>query len=196
MLNINKDVTKYLIRPLVGIDIGNELRPVVLKDRLGFFVVNPKPASNDLLVDVIKPVLFEGAAFQAVVDLGLFGATKMKNTSHIELLTQDLGLIAVAGDAIQNEEIDIGLEATGLHHAVDLRRPKPDGNVVGNKLSFAGIVEESLAVIGPDIHRAKNIAASTMIKAGDCSENFALGSFAGTRGAKEKEGLINHDSCN
>ena len=71
MLNINKDVAKYLIGPLVGIDIGNELGPVELKDRFGFFLVNPESARDHLFVDVIQTVILEGTEFQAVVNLGL-----------------------------------------------------------------------------------------------------------------------------
>ena len=42
-------------------------------------------------------------------------------------------------------------------------------------------MKEGLAEFGPHIYRAKDIAAGAMIKAGDGAENFALGSFAGTR---------------
>jgi hypothetical protein len=57
-------------------------------------------------------------------------------------------------------------------------------------------MKERLAEFGAHIHRAKNIAAGAMIKAGDGAENFALGSFAGPRCAEEKKGFVDHDGSN
>jgi hypothetical protein len=120
----------------------------------------------------------------------------MENAADIEFGRQDLGLVAVARNAVEHEEIDVGFESVGLHHFVDLRRPEADADVVRHELAFARIVKEGLAEFGPHIYRAKDIAAGAMIKAGDGAENFALGSFAGSRSAEEKEGFVNHDQSN
>jgi hypothetical protein len=52
MLNINKDVTKYLVRPLVGVDVGDQFFAIKFEDRLGFFLVNLESPLDHLLVDV------------------------------------------------------------------------------------------------------------------------------------------------
>jgi hypothetical protein len=110
----------------------------------------------------------------------------MENAAHVELGTEDLGLVAIAGDAVEHEEIDVGLESTGVDHRVDLRRPEADADVVWDELALARIMKEGFAEVGTHIDRAKDIAAGAMIKAGDGAENFALGSFAGSRSTEEK----------
>ena len=57
-------------------------------------------------------------------------------------------------------------------------------------------MQERLAEVGADIDGAKDIAARAMIETGNRSENFALGSFAGTRCTEEKKSFVNHDQCN
>jgi hypothetical protein len=193
MLDIVEDIAKDLVGPLVGVDVGDELGAVEIEDGLGFFLVNLQAALDDLFVDVVEPVVFEGTAFQAVVDLGSVGTGEMEDAVHFELGTEDFGLVAIAGYAVEHKEIDVGLEAAGSDHGVDLRRPEADADVVGHELAFARIMEKGLAKVGAHIDRTKDVAAGAMIKAGDGAKNFALGSFAGSRGTEKKKGFVNHD---
>ena len=196
MLDVVEDVAKDLVGPLVGVDVGDEFWAVEIEDGLRFLLVSPEPAFDDLFVDVVEPVVFKGPALQTVIDLGFVGAGEMENAAHIELGAENLGLVAIARDAVEHEEIDVGLESIGLHHLVDLCRPEADADVVRHELAFARIGKKGLAELGAHIDRAKDIAAGAMIKAGDGAENFALSSFAGSRRAEEKKGFVNHDHIN
>lgn len=196
MLDGIEDVAQNLIRPLIGVDVGGELRAVKIEDGLGFFLVHFLAAFDHLDIDVVEPVFFERSALEAIIDLGLVRALKMENAAHVEAGTEDLGLVDITGNAIEDEEVDIGFESTGLDHGIDLIGPKPDGNIVRDELAFAGILQEGLAEIRTHVDGAKDIATSAMKKAGDGAENFALSAFAGTGGAKEKKGFIKHDFVN
>jgi hypothetical protein len=192
MFDMVEDIAQDLVGPLIGIDVRGELGSVKLKDGHGLFHVNFLAALNHFDINIIEPVLLEGATLEAVVDLGFVRALQMEDAADVEFIAEDLRLVDVAGNAIENEEIDVGFEASGLHHAIDLIGPKADRNIVRNQLAFARILQKSLAEIGADIDGAKNIAAGAMKKAGDGAENFTLGSFARTRSTKKKEGFIKH----
>lgn len=185
VLNVDKDVAQDLKRPLIGVDVRDQLGAVKVENGPGFILIDPESARDDLFVNVVEPVFFERPPLQPFVDFGLIGAGQVENAPDIELALQHLGLAAIAGNTVEHEEIDIGLEAARLHHAVDLHGPHADGNVVRHELAFAGVFEESLTEIGTNIDGTEDIAAGAMVKAWNRAEDFALGSFSRSRCAKE-----------
>jgi hypothetical protein len=196
LLDVGQDIAKDLIRPLIGIDVGDEFGSVILEHGLGFLFVGTEPARDDLVVDVVEAVVLERAALQAVVNLGLVGAGEMEHPADVDFGAENLGLVAIARDAIEHEEIDVGLETARTHHAVDLRGPESDADVVGHELASAGVFDKSLAEGRSYIHGAENVATGAVIKTGNRSNDFALGSFARPRCAEEKEGFVDHDFGN
>src|ERR1700677_360568 len=104
----------------------------------------------------------------------------MENTAYVELIAENLRLVNIAGNAVQHEKIDIGLESPGLDHCRNLRRPETDCDVIRDKLAFARVLQECFSVLGANVDGTKHIAASQMKKTRNRSDNFALGAFAGT----------------
>src|SRR5256885_16924880 len=65
--------------------------------------------------------------------------------------------------------------------------PELDRRFVRNEFTLAGIFQKGLADRAVSFQAAKNIAARAVEKIWDGAENFALGSFAGARSAKQKD---------
>jgi hypothetical protein len=127
-----EDVAKDLIGPLIGINVGDQLIAVEFEDGLGLFFIDFLASLDHFNIDVIKSVFFQCATLEAIVDLGFIRALEMEDSADVELVAEDLGLIDIAGNSVENEEVDVGLEASGLNHAVNLVRPQTDCNIVGN----------------------------------------------------------------
>jgi len=180
-----EDIAQDLIGPLISIDVGDQLLAVEVEDGRGFFHVNFLATFDHFDVDIVETILFQRPALQAVVNLVFVRAFEMENTADVEAVAEDLGLVDIAGNAIEDEEVDVGLETASLDHAVNLVGPEADRNIVGDQLAFTGILQKGFAEIGANINSPKNIATGAMKKAGNGTENFTLGSFAGTRSAKK-----------
>jgi len=188
-----KNIAQDLVGPLVGIDVGDDFGAVEIEDGFGFFRVDFQAAFDDFVIDVVEAIFLQRAAFQAVVDFGFVGAGEMEDAADIQFRFEHFGLVEIARDAVEDEKIDLGFEPASPFHAFDLRGPEPDGDIVGDKLAFAGIAEEGLAEIGTNVDGAENIAAGAVIEAGNGAENFALGAFAGAGRAKKEKRFIGHD---
>lgn len=178
VLNIIEDVPEDLVGPLVGVDICGEFWAVKLENGFGFLLVDAEAAFDDFFVDIVETVFLEGPALEAVVDFGLVFALKVEDSADVERGAEDLGLTSIAGNAVEHEEVDVGFEASGLDHGIDLGGPEVDSYVIGDELSFAGIVKKSLAELGTDVERTEHVSAGAVIETGDGAEDFALGALA------------------
>src|ERR1051325_8389783 len=97
-----------------------------------------------------------------------------------------------AGCAIEDEGVAFGLEAAFHGGGFDVFAPELDGELVGDELALAGILEEGATegVIHAQI--AEDGTAGAMEEIGDAAEDLALGALAGARRAEEKDGAIFH----
>jgi len=93
--------------------------------------------------------------------------------------------VDVPGDAVEYEEVDVGLEEVGLDLGVDLCFPEPDGQFVGDEFSLAGVVDELLADLRAGVQGAEGVPAGEMEEAGDAAEGFPLGAFTAAGGTEE-----------
>src|SRR3954469_19396695 len=110
----------------------------------------------------------------------------MEHLLHIDQVVHDLGLANISRDAVEHQDVDVGLERVRVYGRIDLRFPKLDGYFIRHELALARILEEGGADLRPSIDRPKHISAGAVKKARDASEGVALGAFAAARGA-EKE---------
>ena len=185
VFDVVQDIAQDLVGPLVGVDFSDQLGAVIIEHRFGFLIVDLEAALDDIGIDVVQSVFLQGASLQAVEDLGFVGAEEMEDAVDIEAGAEDFRLVDVAGNAVEHEEVDVGLEASGFFHRLDLLRPEFDGDVVGNELAFAGIFQKSLAQGRADIDGAKDVAAGAVKEAGNGADDFALSAFTGTWSPKE-----------
>ena len=178
VLDIVEDVAEDLVGPLVSVDIRGEFGAVKLENGLGFLLVDAEALLDDFLVDIVEALFLEGPALEAVVDFALVLTLEVKDAADIDRGGEDFGLVGITGDAVEHEELDVGLETSRLNHGIDLRRPEVDGQVIGNELPLAAILEKSLAELGTDVDCPKDVAAGAVKETGDGAEDFALGALA------------------
>jgi hypothetical protein len=188
-----EDVAEDTNGRLGGVDGMDDGLGIELEDVAGFAFVGLEPALDDLDVGVVEPVFLEGATLDAGDEFTVVRAAQVQDHEDIEGFGKDLGLLPVARDAVQDEEILIGLELAGLGVGADVVVPELDGKLVGDELSLAGVLEEGASEFGFRAEAAEDITAGTVIVTGDGAEDFALGTFAGARSAEEEDGLITHE---
>jgi len=99
------------------------------------------------------------------------------------------GLLAIAGDAVEHEEIDLGFKDVGFDAVFDVGLPELDGEVIGHELAAAGVFDEFLAEGCAGVEGAKDIATGEVMEAGDMAEDLTLGAFAAAGGTEDEEGL-------
>src|SRR4051812_32896454 len=116
----------------------------------------------------------------------------MKHLFHVDELVHDPRLADISRNAVEHQDIDIGLKRVRVHGRIDLRFPELDGNFVRHQLAFARVVEKSGAHLRPRVDRSKYISTGAMKKARDTAEGASLGSLAAAGRAKKKIGLVFH----
>lgn len=173
---------------LAGVDFGDEGGGVVLEDGFGLGLVGGEAFLDDGVAGVVEAVVFEGAFAEAAGEFGAVGAGEVEDLEDLDVLLHVAGLLDVAGDAIEDEEVDLGFELVGFDTVFDVGLPELDGEVIGYELAAAGVFDEFLAEGGAGVEGAEDIAAGEVVEAGDAAEDDALGAFAAAGGAEDEEG--------
>ena len=139
---------------------------VMVEQRLRFPLVSFQPLPDDFLIRIVEPIVLDGSLLQTRDDL----ARDLDSSDEKPFFTSINGSIRsawrnIARDAVEDKIVDVRLELMGVHTELNADTPELDGNLIGNKLTLAGIVEKCLAERGAGIDRAENIAACAMEKA-------------------------------
>lgn len=103
---------------------------------------------------------------------------------------EDERLLDAARDAVEDENIDVGLEHVKIGAGVDLDFEIADREFVGDELAFAGVGNELLPDRGAGVHGAEGVPHREVVKTGDGPEDFALGSLAAAGCPEENKGLV------
>lgn len=186
-----QDIEQNFHRGLGGVDHLDTL-PIMVEHRFGFRFVGFKATLNHLLIGIVQAIVFERTFLEARKKLTSIRTGKVENFLHIDDFIHDPCLADVAGNPVEDEHIDIGLEFMRIDSGIDPRLPKLDRDFVRNEFSLARIFKEGAAHFGASVEGSKNITTGAMKKARDRADGTALGSFATTGGAKEKIRRVFH----
>src|ERR1035437_5048413 len=187
---MTQNVGQHLDGRLVGIDAMDEVPTVKFQDRLGLVFIDMQPVADHAEVRIVKPAVLDRAALDTGDEVFLGGRFHVKDRRDIERVFKDSCLLHVAGNAIKHERVGFGVEATGLYVVLDKMAPQFNGRLVGHELAAPGVFNKRPAqrTVRPQI--AEHIAAGTMEKIGNHPDDFTLGAFAHTGGAKEKDAAV------
>ena len=172
------------------INFVNDAGRVVIQDGCGFVFVHLKASTNDLLIGVIKAILFQCAPPHAH-DHGVYiTAHQMDDVQHFQVGVERHGLPGTARDAIKYQQVLLGLVDTQDRLRVDVLLPHGNGQFVGDQFSSGTALQELFAQVAGHIKRAKHIATGQVVEAGDMPENLALRSLAYAGCSEEQDGLV------
>ena len=154
---------KHLRGALGGIDLDDVLGRIAREERTGLFLVNIPAMADDLFARIIGTVLLQSPAPQALDHLLLVGTDEMHNLQHLDMSGEQLGLLGIAGNSIENEQVGIGLVVVENLPRVHVLLPELYGDVVRYEGSARGVLADLLAQLGVDIDGAENIAAGEVL---------------------------------
>ena len=100
---------KHLGWTLGGIDLDDVLGRIEGEERTGLLLVDIPTMANDLFARIIGAVFLQGAAPETLDHLLLVGTDEMHNLQHLDMRGEQLGLLGIAGNSIENEQVGIGL---------------------------------------------------------------------------------------
>jgi hypothetical protein len=127
---------------------------------------------------------------QAAVEFLTVRAGEMENLEHFDIICQYFRLTYVPGDAVENEEIDVGFEKVGVFAVGDVSPPELDREIIWYQLALAGIVDKLLAQRSAGIEGSENVAAGKMVKPGNPAQNGPLGALAASGGSENEKGAV------
>ena len=193
ILNWSQDVQDPLQNHGWGahrINFVNDAGWVVTQDGCSFVFVHLKASTNDLLIGVIKAILFQGAP-PHTHDHGVYiTAHQMDDIQHFQVGVERHGLPGTARDAIKYQQVLLGLVDTQDRLRVDVLLPHGNGQFVGDQFSSGAALQELFAQGAGHIKRAEHIATGQVVEAGDMPENLALRSLADAGCPEEQDGLV------
>lgn len=172
---------------LGGVDVGDPFAGVEVEHGFAFFLVGADAAFDGFVAGVVEAVFLEGALADAAVEFLTVRAGEVEDVEDVDERFHEAGLFDVAGNAIEHEEIDIGLDEVHFGAGVDICLPELDGEFVGDEFAAAGVFDEFLAEWGTGIEGAEDFTADEMDEAGDAAEDGSLGAFAAAGGSEDQE---------
>src|SRR5437899_5831479 len=104
----------------------NQFLSVVIEDWLAFALIGFLPVPNHIDVGVVEAILLQRSALKPLNQLIYLGAAQVKNRHNIERFLEHFSLVRVAGDAIQNQCIRLGMEPARAGAVVNEFAPKLD----------------------------------------------------------------------
>ena len=187
-----EDRSQDLDGRLRGVDHLDEVGGIEFQEIPGFLFIDLEPALNDFEIGVIETVLLEGPPLHPVDQLSIVRAGEIEEDEDLEGFLEDLGLAAVAGYAIEDEEMVEGIEEVGLGLGLDVFTPESDGELIGHEPALAGVLEEGAAEFGFGLEPAEDFATGAVMVTGNGAEDLALGALAGAWGTEQQDGAVPH----
>ena len=166
-------------RRLGGVDGVNEAVAVMVEHRPGLGLVHLEPVSDGVEVGVVEPVFAQGPGLKPLDHDVEILAEKIQHADDVEGVVEELSLGGVAGNAVEQQCVGLGIEGSVVDPVLDVIMPEFDGGLVGDKLPLAGVVEEGLAnrVLHPQV--AEEVAAGDVQVGGDAAKDLPLRALAG-----------------
>ena len=106
--------------------------------------VHFEPMPDDVKVGVVQTVFLESATLESVNERIEIGAVQEKDRFHIQQAIKHLGLMQIAGDAVQHEHIGLGIETASAFGVLDEISPELYGRLIGHELAATGVFDENL----------------------------------------------------
>ena len=179
------DVGVHLQRRLRGLDLEDDRRVVGPQGLHGLLVVDLQAPTDDLLIDVIQTVLAEGTGAEAILGVLEVGDAEVEDLDDVERLAQHLGLLGIAGQAVEHQRGMPRDEHLLQAEDLDVPLPDADGQLVGHEQAARGVTDDlaaELAVLGK---LAEQVAAGDVDDAGQLAEHGALRPLAAAGHAEE-----------
>ena len=187
-----KNIEDHFGGSLGGVDFADESASVMLQQRAAFGLVGFEAFFNHLVTGIVEPVFFKGAFFEAFGEFAKITNGKMKDANDLDHIVHNDGLLDIARDAIENEEIDIGFKSVRTDGILDASCPEFDGDFGGNEQAFAGVFQKPLPQWGACIEGTEDISAGKMKKTGNGAEGASLGAFAAAGSTEYEESFVTH----
>ncbi|GIT77693.1 MAG: hypothetical protein Ct9H300mP32_0750 [Verrucomicrobiota bacterium] len=165
-------------RCLGRVDRVNEVVAIMLEHRSGLGLVHFKPVANGVEVGVVEPVFAQCPGLKPLDHDVEILAEKIQYTDDIEFVVEELSLSGIAGDSVEQQCVGLGIEDSIADTVLDVVMPEFDGGLVGDKLPFAGVVEEGLAKWVLYLQIAEEITAGDVQIGGDATKDFPLCALA------------------
>ena len=127
---------------------------------------------------VIDAVFADGPAADAVNHRLKINRLKMHDADDINVFLQDLGLNAVSRNAVEDQQVFVGLEVREHAEPVEMPFPDADGDLIGDEHSLGGEAADLTTFGRVDVERAEDVATREVIEAGDLAQDSPLRSFA------------------
>lgn len=177
-------------RVLGGINVGDQIIGIIIKQRLGFVLIGLEPPGDHFVAGVVETVFLEGAFAKPAVKFLTVWAGKVEDLEDFDVVLEDFCLLNIARNAVEDEEIDVWFEKVAVFAALNVGFPQFHREVVRDEFATGGVGDKLLPQRRAGIERAENIPAGTMHEPGNAPQNRALRAFATTRRAEDQEGSI------
>ena len=184
------DFTEHVDGRERRVDMLGHLPAVVFEQRARLVLVGLETVLDHFFVGVVEPVVPQSAALETIDQFGAVRTGQVENPPHPHRVLQHLGLVEVARDAVEHEEVVVGMEGVCLDALFDADFPQLNGDLVGHEFAAAGIFEKLPPEGSAQIQSTEDIAAGAMEIPRHLAEGSSLGSFAAAGGAENQIGLV------
>src|SRR5262249_28667125 len=117
---------------------------------------------------------------------------EVDHLDHLDRVLEQLGLLHVARDAVEHEQLSLGMELIDHFHPLDVVLPHVHRELIRHQLAAAGVFPEDPAHLALEVQRAKDVAGGTVVKTRDRGNDLSLRSLARAGRAKEEDALVLH----
>ena len=174
---------------LGGVDVCDAFARVEVEHGFGFGFVGADAAFDGFVAGVVEAVFLEGAFTDSAVEFLAVWAGEVEDVEDVDEGGHEAGLFDVSGDAVEDEEVDVWLEAVAFGAGVDVGFPELDGEFVGDEFAAHGEFDEFLSEGGTCVEGAEDLAADEVDEAWDAAEDGTLGAFAAAWGTEHEDGF-------
>ena len=136
---------QHLGRGTHRVDAAHNRLRIEVEHRPRLVVIDLETLADDFFVGVVDAVFLERAAAHARHHRLDVGALEMQHREDLEMLVEMLGLVDIAGNAVKNQQIDIGLVDRKHRLRVHVLPPHFDGESVGHQFAARRVGHEFLS---------------------------------------------------
>ncbi len=151
-------------------------------------MVDLKSALNDLVIDVVEPVLAERPGGKPVLGLVDIGDRQVEDLDHIQGVIQHDGLFVIARETIKHKSGSAGTYLLLERQDLEVAFPHADRQLVGHEQAPRR-VRNHLTPESPVLRELpEQVAAGDVDHARQVTKNRPLCSFATARHAEQEDG--------
>ncbi len=107
---------------------------------------------------------------------------------YIDIGVDHSALSGVPGNAVEQEDLAIGVKGSVIDPFGELFAPQRDGELVGDEVAAGGAFGDKLSVGRTGIEAPEDLATGEVEEPGELSENGTLRSFTTSGCAEEQDG--------